>query len=134
MADVRQILDLGWQCSFDNLYIILLNHYTCPFPVNGGHFFDKMFWFGKCNCQNLSITNRSCVKYDNRYSYTFPVSQSMYVLCLTSHVGELLLGRRKRNIKKPMGGLPNLRYLNLWRHQMKTWCHNCRWTAYWHGE
>ena len=40
------------------VYIILLNHYTCPFPVNGGHFFDKIFSFGKCNCQKLSITNR----------------------------------------------------------------------------
>ena len=39
-------------------YLILLNHYRCPFPGKGGHFFDRIFSFGKCNCQKLSISPR----------------------------------------------------------------------------
>ena len=46
------------QCSFPfkafqnhATYLILLNHYRCPIPVKGGHLCDKIFSFGKCNCQ-----------------------------------------------------------------------------------
>ena len=28
-------------------YLILLNHYTCPIPVLGEHFYDNFFSFGK---------------------------------------------------------------------------------------
>ena len=64
----RQILDLGWQCSFGNqpLHSILLNHYICPFPVNGGHLFDNIFSFGKYNCHKFSILYRLWVKCKKR--------------------------------------------------------------------
>ena len=39
-------------------YLIMLNHYRCPIPVKGGHYFDRIFSFGKCNCQKLSISPR----------------------------------------------------------------------------